>query len=1329
MTLAQNHQPGEGLGQNRPSRPGAVAMTSAQIGLVLESLLSDRPALNIVQIVIRFTGPPPDAGALRYAWQLMAARHDTLRLAMRVLDPAGPQQYALPAVEVDFAGVDLAGGETALDDWLEADRRQGIRVEDAPGWRVRLLAVAPSQTVMVMTSHHALLDGGGHRLLLHEFFAAYGALREGREPHFDAPAPKFLDHCAALRDLDHSPALEYFRGHLAGFDTPNRLDPVFAAGAEVDPECRRIVTRSLGPDESQALRTRATALGGTTAALIAAAWGVVLARASGRDEAVFGLTRSGRFLLPGAQRMAGCCINTLPCRVRLRDTTLRGLVSDLRGYMLATRAFEQTPLAAIAGVSDVPPQEQLFDSFMMFDRGSLPEQMRAQLPEFPECDVDERASMATYLSLSAYDDPRMLLRLEYDPSRISDAGAARLMSYVETLLRNIADPATPEDLPLPRLAMLPEDERQELLALGRPAQPVTHAPPVIDLFEATVRAHPDRIAVEQIGRTGALSYAQLDARANHLAQRLRAQGIRPGDIVGLALPRGADYVAALLAVLKAQACFLPLDPAYPPGFLQDMIDRSRAAMLLTTSGAAHLRKQAIPVLELDLLPPGAGDVPAPPRGPHDPARPAYVIFTSGSTGQPKGVEVPQRAIAHHAQAILHAFALAPQDRVLQFTSLNFDISIEEILPTLLAGARLVLRAEETAQSVPQFLADLQAHGITVANLPTAFWHVVCAHFEDGAEAPVLPLRLLVVGGERPSPTAAQRWRAMFPETRLLNGYGPTETTITATLHDVADAALDGGELPIGRPTGGALAYVMAPDGSLAPRGVRGELWIGGPMVALGYLHRPDLTAPVFLDDPFLAPPARVYRSGDKASWREDGLLSFHGRIDRQVKLRGFRIELGAIEAALEREPQVAAAVVGVDNPDSANARLIAWILPREGEPPSESALTRALSGHLPSYMLPQLVCVDHFPQTPGGKIDIARLPRPEERPASETALPADADTARVQAAFGKLLGLSAVGPDQSFFELGGNSLLSVRLMSLVERDFGRRLSLAALYRHPTPREIAAELRRDDGGAPDCLIPIQPEGVRPPLYAVHILGPKNGFFRPLSQRLPPDQPLLGLTLNLLDPASPSSLPEIAALYAETVRRHSPQGPVHLIAVSQGSYVAYELAQQLIASGREVAGLYLVDAEGPGGRPLSHDHHSMRYYLSRLRRNFFGVMRGRLALLQREIGFRVVRRYLRLRRLLGADNRTLAHSIAAHQAAIDLAIAAYEPQPYPGEITVFRATNPDRDTPEGLASGLGWADCAPGRVRLIDTSGDHLSILKEPFVADFATHLGALLDGGR
>lgn len=1317
-----------------------AAMTHSQLGLLFESQLSGKPALNVLQVLCRFEGEEPDAPALAAAWQDLAARHDVLRLQLNPLDPEGPSQSLMSGVVVDFARQDWSDQEAevqeaALDLWLEQDRRQGIRHDCAPSWRVRLIRLQPMRSVMVWTFHHALLDGGGYRLLLRDLFALYQRRRAGGVPAPDAPGrPGFVDHCRAVAALDHGPAQDFFRRHLSGVDAPNVLDPVFAPTAEdaaaADPQVRRCISDRLPEDLSEAIRDRARRAPATTANIVSAAWALVLARCSGRDEALFGLTRSGRHLLPGGAGIAGCQINTLPCRVRLAGQTLDGLLRQLRGFTLDTRAHEHVPISALAGICDIPGGVGLFDSIVMFDRGSLPRQMRALGPEWAHRHFEEYSQMATGLTLSAYDDPEMLLRLEYDPAKVSDRGAARLADYLRGALVAMAGAG---DVPLSRIDMLPAAESRLLLSRGVP-QLATVADPegVPARFEAVVRRHPDRLAVVQIGAAGGLSFGALDARANHLAHQLHAQGVGPGNIVGLALPRGTDFVAAMLAVLKAQAAFLPLDPTYPLAVLQDMIGRSGAVALLSCAdAAANLGPQAIPVLLLDDPALGGESASPPPRGPHDPERRAYVIFTSGSTGRPKGVEVPHRALSQHAQAITRIFGLTGDDRVLQFASLNFDVSIEEILPTLLAGARLVLRNDQVAQSMPLLLAALEEQGITVSNLPTAFWHVLVAHLEDSRGTARLPasLRLVIVGGERISGDLLLRWRRLCPQVRWLNCYGPTEATITSTWYDAADPPFEGGEVPIGRPTDHARAHVMAADGSLAPDGVGGELWLGGPAVALGYLGRPDLTEAGFPPDPFFA-PARLYRSGDKASWRADGLLACHGRIDRQIKLRGYRIELSAIEAEMEADPAVAAAVAGLDRPGSDQARILAWVRLHEGAGPvDEAALAEALRRHLPAHMLPQIVTVEEFPQTPGGKVDMARLPRPAatQEGGGDADQPVDPATAQVQQIFCTLLGRDRVGPDQSFFDLGGHSLLSVRLMSLLERHFGQRLTLATLYLAPTPRLIAAELARGQADElPNCLVPIQPLGHMPPLFAVHILGAGGAFFRPLAAHLGDGQPLVGLTLDLLDPAAPTTLPEIAAIYRANIDRHAPDRPVQLIAVSQGSYLAFELAQQLLAAGRDVAALYLLDAEGPGGRPRRAPPGGITHYLSRLRRNFRGVVTGRWQTVRGELLFRLERLRLGLRRR-GRVFGLLGHrgNVAAHQAAIDLAIAAYHPSPYPREITLFRAGDDHGDTPEGIASGLGWNLVAPAGLRMIQTGGAHLTMLQEPHVRELAGHMRPLL----
>ncbi|MCA2012742.1 amino acid adenylation domain-containing protein [Cereibacter sphaeroides] len=1307
-----------------------LPLTPSQQGLLYESLLSAKPALNLLQVVIRFEGEALDEGAMAQAWADLAARHDVLRMTLDPLAHDGPRQALWAEVSPDLR-VEECGDhlDLSLDDWLEADRRTGLALDTAPAWRVTLLRHGADRSAMIWTFHHAMLDGNGYRLLLRDLFTCYDARRAGHAPPARAlDLPGFADHVLAVAGLDHGEALAVFDRQLEGFDTPNRLDPVFLSIAEADPQVRRVRSFRLDPARADAIRQRADRAGVTLPALLSGAWAMVLARASGRDEAVFGMTRSGGYLVPEGQEIAGCRINTLPMRARLKGQTLDGLLAQLRADMLATRPFEHTPPTAVAERVDLPAGQALFDTIVMYDRGSLPVQMAAQGPDWAQRHIDEHSQMATMLTLAAYDDPALLLRLEYDPSRVSDAGATRLFDYLLTLLDAMAAAG---DVPLGALSMLAEGEETLLLSRAEGEGAGTLDPtPIVDRFEAVARADPDRIAIEIVGTHAPLTYGALNARANHLALCLRDQGVGPGHVVGLALPRGADFVAAMLAVLKAQAAFLPLDPEFPTASLDDMIDRAGVAALFTERAqAARLTTGTLPLLLVDDPALDGQSAAAPRRVAQNPDSPAYVIYTSGSTGKPKGVVLPNRAFAHHASAMIRAFALTAADRVLQFASLNFDVSIEEIVPTLLSGARLVLRDDAVAQSVPHLMAALKDHRISVANLPTAFWHVLVADLADAPHPQPLPesLRLMIVGGERVSGEALARWRQMYPGLRWLNGYGPTEAAVTATLYDAGAPAYDGGEVPIGHPVAHVRAEVRSPDGSLTPDGVAGELWLSGPGLALGYLGLPEQTAEVFVTTPD-AGAVPAYRTGDKVAWRGDGALAYLGRIDRQIKLRGYRIELGAIEAALEADPAVMLAAVGLDRPGSETARLLAWVrFSGEGD---VAALTARLGALLPGYMVPQIVPVADFPRKPSGKIDIAALPRPERGSDDDSTAdngPVDAQTAKVQAIFATLLGHKRVGADDSFFDLGGHSLLSVRLMSLLERDFGRRLPLATLFQTPTPRQIAAELTGGGPeGAPNCLVPIQPEGHLPPLYAIHILGEHGSFFRPLGGMLQPDQPLIGLTLDLLDSDAPTTLPEIAAIYRANIERHAPQGPVQLIAVSQGAYIAYELAQQLIGAGREVGMVFMLDAEGPGGRPRRVRRKTAKHYIRRLTVELPDAVGRRVRLARDEASFRLERLRLSMaRRGWGHSIGRPRGNVAAHQAAIDLAISAYQPQPYPGEITVFRATDEHFDTPEGIASALGWRDVAPGRVRLVETGGTHLSMLHEPHVRELAAHLRPLM----
>jgi thioesterase domain-containing protein/acyl carrier protein len=644
------------------------------------------------------------------------------------------------------------------------------------------------------------------------------------------------------------------------------------------------------------------------------------------------------------------------------------------------------------------------------------------------------------------------------------------------------------------------------------------------------------------------------------------------------------------------------------------------------------------------------------------------------------------------------------------------------VPTLCAGAALVLRDDAALTSVPSFLAALDDHAVSVANLPTAFWTVL------GAEAKQIPssLRLMIVGGERVSAAALARWRTAHPGLRWLNGYGPTETTITATLYDASGWQDGQGDVPIGRPVGPARVLVAAPDGSPAPFGVAGELWIGGAGLARGYLGRPDLTAAAFVDTPWSPVAPRFYRTGDLVRWTDTGLLAFHGRIDRQIKIRGYRIELSALEARLERDPAIARAAATLDRSGSSAARILIWVQPAIGtNAPEPASLHQLVGSVLPPAVRPVILVVDDMPVTPGGKIDIAQLPRPEVDAggpdAEEAWEPAGADVARMQGVFASILGLDRVGPDQSFFDLGGHSLVSLRLMSQIEREFGRRLPVTLLQNAPTPRLLVAVLDGDIAPArPEGLVEVQPDGDLPPIYAVQVLGPDASLFRPLSWVLGKRQPFFGINLDVFDPLTPDTIEGISEVMARSIRTHSAGRPVHLIGVSHGAQFAYELAGQLRAAGCDVATLIILDATGPDGRPQMP--RTVGKILRRIVVSPGDLLRDKIGNLRDALRFRL--EAIKDSFLTGflAEGRPRDNLTAvSYGVRIDSMVNRFQPSVYDGRVIVVRATEDFNDAPEAIESCLGWRRIVSGPIELVEITGGHLTLLDAPHVERLAAAL--------
>ncbi|WP_432816631.1 non-ribosomal peptide synthetase [Sulfitobacter sp. JB4-11] len=1295
-------------------------LTPIQQGMYAGSALAARPWLYVEQVVVDLPGETLDLEAMQMAWAALARAHPVLRV--QVVDDGGGEavQTVTDVDKVVVTSTDLStlssdAAARSFDDFIAQDRENGIDVTRAPGFRVALFKMGEAHSKLVWTFPHTLLDGRSFAPLLAEVFDRYAAIREDRpQLNKDTAAPVFQQHCELLAQMTHAEGTRHFADVLEGWEGGEGL-----VRDGVEPGRKKYEERQLSAAETAAIKRIAQQCGVATSTVILLAWGVVTARLAGRDDTVFGNTLNGRNLVSGSGDAPGCFIVTVPMRLRLtRDLTLGTALKRLRASQIALRPFEQTPLASIRQHLDVPPTRQIFDTLVMFDRASLHAQMQAcgGLWERRNVSLLEEGDAPVTLAVFCGEDTQ--LTVEYDPQQVPKGGA--LADHLMHFLRNLE--AAHPGQHLGAISMLNGDEERRLRDLsGGPLPSDARQSCCATLFEAVVARQPDHPALEQPD-TSPLSFAQLDRMANRRAHDLASAGIGRGDVIGICAARSPAFVIAQLAAWKLGAAFVPMDPSYPAETLNIIGEDSGAKLILTDGSAPEL---TVPTRDLTAPLPGTLPDTPPDRAPLEATHLAYIIFTSGSTGRPKGVMISHAALAAHSRAIIPLLGLTPDDRMLQFAALSFDVAIEEVMGTLLAGATLVLRTPEMSQSTDVFLDQVRALGITALNLPTGFWVVLTDALENPETDFPPDVRVLIVGGERVPLSVLRRWRAMVPQVRWLNGYGPTETTITSTAHEVTEADLSGGSVPIGVPLSHARGWIVAADGALAPEGAQGELSFSGPALAEGYVGLPERTEASFAPARFDPDIARLYASGDRAFWK-NGLLHFIGRVDRQIKLRGFRIEPGQIEGVLEARPEVGRAHCALYAPEGGQPRLVAWYSSAsKDEPLAPEQMRDWIAGALPPHMLPELIAITDWPQTPGGKVAVDDLPPPQSGPATPAEDIADASplTQDVAALFESLLLTEGVGPETSFFDAGGDSLSLLRLLPQVEQQFGVRLKPTALYADPTPRGVVQALQEQDPD-PLVVIPIQPEGTRAPLYGVHVLGDNGSFFRPLAAELGADQPVFGLTVGLLTEDTPTDVADIARFYLQQIERHHPTGPLSLIAVSAGSYVTFELAHQLLDWGRDVRAVIFLDAEGPGRRPRLGRLGRLGVHLGALRTHGFSYLGTMKAKRQEARSFAEAQARITDDTVLDETGGT--GNIDEFVAANALAIEAYQPKPYPRRLTIFRAADDKFDSPLARQSGLGWKPVAAAGFDITDVPGDHLGLLQPPNVATLAAQVAYVLN---
>ncbi|HEV8580123.1 MAG TPA: amino acid adenylation domain-containing protein [Thermoanaerobaculia bacterium] len=1018
---------------------------------------------------VRLLGPL-DAPALGAAFGELVRRHENLRTTF-VREDGGPVQVIGPPQPVDLPLADLAGLPAAarqaeVHRLSEVEKNTPFDFERGPLLRLHLLRESERDHVLLMATHHLVGDGWSLLVLVREMAALYEAFAAGRPSPLPELPIQYADFAVWQRHYLSSEALEellgYWRRQLADPPPPLHLETDHPRSAATGFRSGWAV-RALEPELALRVHEAGRTAGASPFMILTAALQALLYRHTGAADVVIGAPIAGRNY-GELEGLIGLFLNTLPLRLRLDPRRGFGeLAAQVRQVTLEGYNHQDVPLELLleSAVERRPGLGSLFQVMILHQNVPIPEMELGELSlrPLPDQDIADLGANPFDLCLVVEEEGELRLSLLYNRNLFAAATAEALVERLRTLLAaGLAEPGQA----IGELPLLSAAERLQLAAWSgagesEPAGEVT----VLDLFAEQVTRTPDAPAI--LAPMGTLTYRELALRADRLARHLQRLGAGPEVAVGLCLERSPEALVALLGILRSGGACVPLDPAQPAertaAILTDvgapLVVASRARFDRSSCAGIHL----VDLLDLADL---EGETPAPPpaRTPGD-RHTAYILYTSGSTGRPKGVAVEHRSLARFTLAARRTFALGPGDRVLQFAALTFDASGEEIYPALAAGAALVLRSAEMLASAAAFLAFCRDWRVTVADLPTAWWHQLTGALaaEDRRLGP--PLRLLILGGERALAEKLIAGEArMDPSVRLLNTYGPTETTIAVTAWELpygTAARLAGREVPIGLPFPHSRGWVLDPAGGLAPAGFPGELHVGGAAPARGYFDRPELTAASFVPDAFSGiPGARLYRTGDRVRFLPDGQLEFLGRVDEQVKIRGFRVEPGEVEAALRSCPGVTEALVMAREDTPGERRLVAYVV--AAEPLDPSALRGFLAARVPEYMLPAaFVPLERLPLNASGKVDRRTLPPPEQgtlgskRPHIAPRNPTEELLAGL---FAEVLSVDRVSVEDSFFELGGHSLSLVQLFDRVREAFQVEVSLRAVYDDPTVAGLA-----------------------------------------------------------------------------------------------------------------------------------------------------------------------------------------------------------------------------------------------------------------------------------
>lgn len=1283
-----------------------------------------------------------DYSALIKSIRSVIQRHEALRSGFSA---DGQQMLIYSEGTLEYTEEDLSQKspqqqEEIIKDFLIRDAKTSFNLLTGPLFRINLFTLDKQKHHLTLTAHHIICDGWSMAIVMQDLGKLYTAFVQGTTPELN-PAPSFAEY--AIRQKEFQTSGEYkaiekywidqYQGEIPVLDIPTD----FSRPTDRTYKSQRD-DYALDPNLAASLRALGAAAGCTFVTTMLAAFEAFLFKISGQNDIVLGVPVAGQ-ATEGNYNLVGHCVSLVPLRSYPQgEETFGDFLKKRKSGILD--AFENQPLtfgsllkklSIQRDASRIPLVPVIFNIDLNMEEGV----------DFKDLTYDLNINKREYENFELFvnisgSDHSQVLEWSYNTQLFRPETIKKMMDNFLSLLQEIT--RNPEV----RLTDIQFSDTEEQIELAGSQTVYSEYPentPVHEIIEQIAAQHPEKIALDFHGER--ISYKKLNEEANRLAALLISEGVQEDDKVALSLDRSAEMIITLLAILKSGAAYIPIDPSYPKKRIEYMLKDSDAKLLLTSKkfkGKFSSEIREIVQGEYDLNSFSELN----PELKVNTQRLAYIIYTSGTSGKPKGTMIEHRSLVNLLWSLKKSPGLSADDRLLAVTTISFDMSVVEIFLPLVCGAELHIADADATKDGRTLLRLLKSEKITVMQATPSTWRMMLdAGWDSSVNIKIF------CGGEPLPKEMASKLISLGNE--LWNMYGPTETTVYATIKHIKS---ENEPITIGKPINNTKAYILDRNQLLVPNGSEGELCIAGDCLAKGYLNQPELTESTFINNPFSkGKNNRIYRTGDLAKLDSEGDIVYLGRIDQQMKIRGFRIEPGEIEYSLNIQDDIRESVVILREDKPGHQRLTAYVIANEEPASTEHSGFSTISEQdkienwklelkelLPSHMIPaDFMILPKMPLLPNGKIDKNALPKPNQLFAgSKKGIPPRTDIEKMIAnIWAEALGLESVGVFDDFFELGGHSLIAIQVMTRIEKETKVRLSLSTLFNHSTVEELALLLELDSKSITwDSLVPIKPQGDKIPLYIVHGAGLNVLIFNTLAKNMDSNQPVYGLQakgLNGIDEPL-ETIEEMASHYISEIVNHNPSGPYALAGFSFGGIIAFEMAKQLKAMGKEVKMLAMFDTyadQSDKNQTLpKRAYNYANYFIKQLIFSFVLLAEDPKRTIEykaQSVGRRLIQLYWRLR--YGKDQKQVGFFGYAHNidTTNEQASDNYIITPYDGVIELFRAKKKTFYMED--FEYLGWKPYALKGVNIHEIPGEHNYIFAAPNDKEFARILQDCLDG--